>query len=76
MKHVQAIHIATMKPSTGTLIENRTDLKEIKGNVHPLVYSGVKRVVEGGQAVFINSNGGWCDVKGTYRIIGREDLSE
>jgi hypothetical protein len=75
MKHVQAIHIATMKPSTGTLVETRQDLKELKGSVHPLVFAGVKKLVEAGEPVFINSAGGYCDVKGTYRIIGREDLN-
>jgi hypothetical protein len=73
MKKVQAIHIATMKPTTGILVENQNDLKGIK--LHPLVEAGVKKFIEAGEPVFINSAGGYCDVKGTYRIIGREDLN-
>ena len=65
MKKVQAIHIATLKPTTGILVENQNDLKGIK--LHPFI--------EAGEPVFINSAGGYCDVKGTYRIIGREDLN-
>ena len=78
MKHVQAIHIPTNTPTTGTLVENLKDLQEVDEElgINPLIFRGVNSLLKNGQPVFLNRRGGYCGVKGVYRIIGREDLSE
>lgn len=77
MKKVQAIHIPTNTPTTGTLVENLKDLQEVdkEEGIHPLIFRGIKTMVTSGTPVFINRRGGYCQVKDVYRIIGREDLN-
>jgi hypothetical protein len=77
MKKVQAIHIPTNQPTTGTLIENLKDLQEFdkEEGINPLIFKGINAMVKQGTPVFINRRGGYCQVKDVYRIIGREDLN-
>lgn len=66
---VRAIHLPTGQLTSGQYIQTESDLDKLKIVIHPLIFEGIQNHIKRNIPIFINQNGGYCPVKGTYEIL-------